>query len=219
MSWEGRVGRCRNSICAAVLLVALGTALCLGSNPASAATDQDAYGRFVEKLGRKLTDILETPNVNLSARKERFRVLFRKYFDSVRIGRIVLGRTWRELTEDQRDDYKHLFYNYVSAVYAVIFSRYEGATLKILDVRSADAANSTVNAEVDEPGKTPINIQFKVHDGGDNGMKIEDVEVENLSLIVSFRNEINNVVQLEGFDGVLKRMKMLQMPLSAPIAK
>jgi phospholipid transport system substrate-binding protein len=203
----------------ALLLLVAGATLTLAPPRAHAIAEETTYGPFVEKLGAEVTEILKTTNVSLSQRKELFRTLFRKYFDSRKIGKIVIGRAWREMSEGQREDYKHLFYNYVAAVYAVVFTRYNGATFKIDNVQPSGPSDATVAAEIEEPGKSPLKVIFKVHAGGEEGMRIEDVQVEAVSLILTFRKEFGDVVQREGIDGVLKRMKLLQMPLSSPIAK
>jgi phospholipid transport system substrate-binding protein len=201
---------------AALSLVAAVILIGLMAPRASAATDQAAMQPYIQQLGAEVTAIIKEQHLGMYERQAKFRVLFKQYFDARKIGRFVLGRTWKDLTEAQREEYKYLFYNYIAAVYAVVFSRYNQAVFTTTDVQPIGPDDGTVNAEVAQPGKPSLKVAFKVH-GVPEGLKIEDVFVENVSLIISMRKEFGEVLEREGIDGVLKRLKGLVMPLNQPL--
>ena len=66
------------------------------------------WDRAVEVLNKKSDPAL---------RQERFRQLFHADFDCPGIARFVLGRYWRDASEEEQKDFVKLFEEYVVFVY------------------------------------------------------------------------------------------------------
>ncbi len=168
-----------------------------------AASDPKA---FIDNLGATVLDIIRSPNLSQAQRRDRFRELFSSNFDVPTIGRFVVGRYWNRASADDQQKYLDTFRNYVAAIYAEQFSHYQGEGFKTGGVRSLGAGESLVTAQIERPNQPPISVQFRVK-GSPGSFKIDDVTVENVSLIITKRDEFSSILERGGLKGVTDRMQ------------
>lgn len=178
----------------------------LGGAPPSAREGAEDPGAFVQHLGDEVVGILRQGDKASSDRRDRFRALFASNFDVPAIGRFVLGRHWRTATEEQRSEYLALFREYVVDIYARQFSTYSGETFLVDRQRPLDAGDTLVSTEIRHPTKAPIRVDFRVRPG-ERGFTIVDVIVEHVSLIVTKRSEFHSILEREGMQGLLSRLR------------
>ncbi len=158
-------------------------------NPADAvAFMNQLWGRAVEVLNNK-TD----PNI----RQAHFRQLFHEDFDCPGIARFVLGRYWRNASEEEQQEFVRLFEDYVVFVYTARLSNFGGEAFKVRGSRS-DGDGVIVSTEILSPGGTsPLHMDWRLV--ADTGTyKINDVIVEGVSMMVTQRSEFASVVQRHG---------------------
>ncbi len=141
-------------------------------------------------------------------RQARFRELFHADFDCPGIARFVLGRYWRNASEEEQQEFVKLFENYVVFVYTARLSNFGGQTFKVRGSRS-DGDGVIVSTEIFNPGNSsPLRIDWRLVT--DNGVyKINDVIVEGISMMVTQRSEFASVVQRHGghLRGLLTMMR------------
>jgi phospholipid transport system substrate-binding protein len=158
-------------------------------NPADAvAFMNQLWDRAVQVLNKK---------ADPAVRQERFRQLFHADFDSPGIARFVLGRYWRDASEEEQKDFVKLFEEYVVFVYTARLSNFGGQDFKIRGSRS-DGDGVMVSTDVFSPGgSSPLKIDWRLV--SDNGTyKINDVIVEGVSMLVTQRSEFASIVQRNG---------------------
>lgn len=202
--WRGR------RILQFVMTVAACAALSWTAGPGHAAEPQGASSpqAFIEDLGDDVLAILKAPNLSQPQRQERFRELFSKNFDVPTIGRFVVGRYWNRATNDQQQKYLETFRNYVAAIYAEQFSHYQGEGFKTVGARALGGDESLVRSQIERPNQAPINVAFRVK-GSSGSYKITDVTVENVSLIITKRDEFSSLLAQGGLQGVTARMQQI----------
>ena len=158
-------------------------------NPADAvAFMNQLWDRAVQVLNKK---------ADPAVRQERFRQLFHADFDCPGIARFVLGRYWRDASEEEQKDFVKLFEEYVVFVYTARLSNFGGQDFKIRGSRS-DGDGVMVSTDVFSPGgSSPLKIDWRLV--SDNGTyKINDVIVEGVSMLVTQRSEFASIVQRNG---------------------
>jgi phospholipid transport system substrate-binding protein len=130
-------------------------------------------------------------------KQARFRELFRADFDCPGIARFVLGRYWRNASEEEQQEFLRLFEDYVSFVYTARLSNLGGEAFRVRGSRS-DGDAVIVSTDVISPGNaSPLRIDWRLVT--DNGAyKINDVIVEGVSMMVTQRSEFASVVQRNG---------------------
>jgi phospholipid transport system substrate-binding protein len=184
--------------------------LLLGGAGAQAAQDPK---QFIGGLGDEVIRILQDKQLDQPARADRFRVLFAEAFDLQTISQFVLGRHWREATPAQRAEWQEVLKGYVAGIYARQFSGYQGQQFEVLQQKKVEGG-SVVQTRIQQPDGEPLDVDFRVQQAGDE-LKIVDVLVANVSLIVTKRSEFDSVIQREGVDGLMKRLKQVSAQAQA----
>jgi len=177
---------------------------CLAAAPRVDPADAVA---FMNRLWDRAVEVLNNksdPNI----RQARFRQLFHDDFDCPGIARFVLGRYWRNASEDEQKEFVRAFEDYVVLVYTARLSNFGGETFKVRGSRS-DGDGVIVSTEIRSPGgASPLHIDWRLVT--DNGVyKINDVIVEGVSMMVTQRSEFASVVQRHGgqLRGLLTMMR------------
>jgi len=194
----------RRDLLRLIVATAIGLA---GAAPAPvwAATASDPKG-FIDSLGASVLDIIRSPNLSQAERRDRFLTLFSDNFDVPTIGRFVAGRYWNRASPEDQQKYLDTFRNYVAAIYADQFSHYQGEGFKTTAVRQLSEGENLVTAQIERPNQPPISVQFRVK-GSSGSFKIDDVTVENVSLIVTKRDEFSSILEQGGLKGATDRMQ------------
>jgi phospholipid transport system substrate-binding protein len=158
-------------------------------NPADAVA-------FMNQLWNRAAELLNN-KTDPAIRQARFRQLFHEDFDGAGIARFVLGRYWRNASEEEQQEFVKLFEDYVVFVYTARLANFGGETFKIRGSRS-DGDGVIISTDVANPGSAPpLRIDWRlVNDKG--AYKINDVIVEGVSMMVTQRSEFASVVQRNG---------------------
>lgn len=153
--------------------------------------------------------ILQDPALKGDARvKERRLALSRvaeQAFDFPEIARRVLGRYWRERTAGEREEFTTLFRELVELTYSSLLDRYAGEKVVYLD-ESVDGDFARVQTNILTPRGTVVPVAYSVleHDGR---WLIVDISVENVSYVVNYRSQFNEIIQASSFPALLKRLR------------
>jgi phospholipid transport system substrate-binding protein len=181
----------RRSVLTAALVLIAGT---LASPiPAAAAADPAA---LITSLGNRALEVLGK-NATPAQRVARFHELFREDFDVPGIARFVLGRYWKQATEEQQQEFVRLFTDYIALVYSSQLSVYSGETLKVTGSRP-EPEGALVASEIIRPsGAPPVKVDWHLT-ARDGAYKIRDVAVDGISMATTQRSEFASVIQRNG---------------------
>lgn len=177
------------------------------ARPAYALVGPDASPtEFIQELGDQALTILEqdaTPQRKLDELKE----LLDQSTDLELIGRLVMGRYWRQADEAQRAEYLRLFNGLVMQTMAERLSWYNGQTFTVMDDRAIDERDSVVATRINRPGgQTPVSVEWRVR-RSEQGYLLIDIIAEGVSLVVTQRSETAEFISRNGVDGYLAEMR------------
>lgn len=161
------------------------------------ATAVDGADAFVRALGGDAIRMLANKSLDESQREVEFRQLLLKGFDMDQISRFVLGRFWRQATDEQKAEYRQLFEDYIVKAYALRLGEYSGETFAVRDLRPAEEGDVMVLSEIDRSNGPPIHVDWRCRKANDN-FKIIDVVVEGVSMTITQRQEFAAVIQNAG---------------------
>jgi phospholipid transport system substrate-binding protein len=139
-------------------------------------------------------------------------------FDSRYIAQLILARHWRAANDDQRRRFENAFKNMLVYTYADALVEYHSSVkAEILPLRMApDAQDVTVQSKlIRNNGKPPLPIGFAMR-LKDGEWKVYDIIIENLSLITSFRGQINSEIKRSSLDAVIEKLEAGQA-VPAPV--
>lgn len=182
--------RARLTAIAAALLAALLPVL-----PAAAAEGDAA--QVVETMAAQAQKALNDPKLGPAERRREFREILTRNFDLPVIGRVVVGRHWRDMNEAQRAEFQKLLSDYIVALYA---GRLEEHAKGRLVVESADPVGDgdrLVRSRYEPASGPPAAVDWRLRQAS-GGWRVIDVVVEGVSLAVTKRSEIDSLIDRQG---------------------
>jgi len=166
---------------------------------------------FVETIAERTTDILSSDRA-LAERRAEIKRILRTAFDLDYIGRLVLGPTYRTLSDSQRAAYDRAFEEYVLETYSRRIDEYGGEELAITGAEPAGSRDVKVMSRITGTDQgEPVMVAWRVRER-EAGPKIIDVEIEGVSMAISQRSEFASVVDQRGVDGLIAMLEDRAQP-------
>ncbi len=130
-------------------------------------------------------------------------------FDFVRMSQLVLGKYWRRATPEQKAAFVREFRELLIRTYATALLNYAGQDIVYLPVRAGkDVRKVTVNTQVREVGAPAIPIDYRLR-LSDNGWKVYDVSIDNISLVSNYRSSFASQIRRYKLDGLISKLEKL----------
>ncbi len=130
------------------------------------------------------------------------------YFDFRAMSRLVLGKHWREASDDQRNRFTTEFRDLLVRTYATALLKYTNEQVIYLAFRSSPGEKTaTVRTEVKQAAggpNIPINYSFYLTDAS---WKVFDVTIDGVSLVTTYRGTYAEKIRNEGMDALIASMK------------
>jgi len=166
--------------------------ICLFMLPAYAGVPMNTVQANVNKV----LDVLRDPKLKGEAAKEikkkKLRAIYEQMFDDVELGKRTLGRNWNSLSVPQRQEFVILFRQvlekaYIDKILAYTNEKivYERETM--ISPTQAEIQTKVITASKEVP------ITYKVILKG-GSWKVYDVVVENISLVMNYRTQFNDIL-------------------------
>ena len=161
--------------------------------PLTAHTDAriTAAGALVDSMISDLETFLATDTGNESARTAEIDRVLNTYFDMDSITRFSAGQYWRAASSEQKTEYGSLFREVLCGTIVRNFDQLQGLAY------TADAATAKGDKFVivsgtftDTTGQRPaVKVNWRVLTREGTAPKVFDIEIENLSLLVTQKQE------------------------------
>lgn len=127
-------------------------------------------------------------------------------FDVPYIAQIVLARYWRTASPQQREAFESAFKDMLIRSYANTLLANAGSTKIVWKPARLSDDDATVRTELERGNGKNYPVNFSVHKvNGD--WKIYDITIDNLSLALNFRSQIDSSVQREGLNRVIDQLE------------
>jgi len=128
-------------------------------------------------------------------------------FDVPGISRAVLAINYRNATPDQRTRFAAAFKDMLVHSYAnALLDNYKSVKIEWMPPRMLNATDAAVNTSLTRDNGQSFAIGFRVH-VVDGEWKVLDITVENVSLVLSYRTQLNHEIATSGLDDVISRMQ------------
>jgi phospholipid transport system substrate-binding protein len=132
--------------------------------------------------------------------------------DLTLLGRLVLGRYWRDAHPRQRTMYLQLFRRYMVQTFAQRLRQYvgndpdqPGPVFQVVGSHPVGTMDILVQSRVLPPGGQPLRVDWRLRERPE-GPVVIDLIVEGISLLVTQRSEFAAVLERTGVDGLLSEL-------------
>lgn len=177
-----------------------GSAWAASSNPEGAKA-------YASNIGSQVLSILGNANRSQSQKMDSLEAMFVKVVDVDWVGKFVLGRHWREATDAQKKSYLDAYRVFLIKHYTSRFAEYGGETFDIPVSREERKDEYFVRMEIKRPtGQAPIIVDYRLRYTGTD-FQVFDIIVEGVSLISTQRSEFTSVVDHDGIEVLVAKLK------------
>ena len=160
--------------------------------PVYAGVPMDTVQANVNKVLDVLRDPKLKPASAKTVKKEKLRPIYERMFDDVELSRRTLARNWNSLNAAQRQEFVRLFREVLEKAYIDKILSYTNE--KIVFDRESTLADNQVEVQtrvVTASKEIPIAYRMILKNGT---WKVYDVVIENVSLILNYRTQFNEIL-------------------------
>jgi ABC-type transporter MlaC component len=159
--------------------------------PKSLAATNDPTSVVGDLWSRALAPM---PNEDTAAtRQDRFRQLFRQFFDVEACARSALGAYWLKATALQRQEFVELYEDYVVIAYSTALRSLGGESFKVLGSQP-DKKKVIVTSRIEINGAAPVTVDWHLNPTND-GYKVTDLIVNGISMASAQHSDLVSVIQ------------------------
>ena len=173
-----------------------------------AATAQEQLKDAIDRVVRTLESPTLKGEGKAAERRTAVRKIANEIFDFGEIARRSLGRYWQPLTEAQRTEFVGLFGDLLERSYISKIELYGGEKI-VYSGERVDGDLATVSTKIITKNGTEVPVDYRLFRRGENWM-IYDVNIEGISLVSNYRTQFNKIIQTNGYNALVDRMKAKQ---------
>ena len=142
--------------------------------------------------------------------------LVEEYVDMRRVGRFVLGRAARQMTDEQAAEYYPLFKDYAKSVYRNTLENYAGQTIVVTGSVDRAAYDIIVNSKIanPKPGDAFADavIHWRIYRDKEGKMSIFDAGANEIWLAIEQQEQFTSIIAnngggVKGMDALIAEMK------------
>lgn len=136
----------------------------------------------------------------------------RGFLDIDQLGKRAMVDQWTKLSKPQQEQFLKLLRDLIEENYVRGLRANLSYTVEYVDETTDKAGNTIVNTKINTQRKgRPYTIEVSyilVTDGGK--LRAYDVKTDGVGLVDNYRTMFNKIIQKDGFDGLIAKMKKKQ---------
>jgi phospholipid transport system substrate-binding protein len=192
------------------VIILCGYLLTVIYNPASSEVSSVSSGgasRAVTGFHQLLTEVMqEGEALGYEGRFDRLQPLITSLFDTPLITRVILSRYWKEISEQQQQQFIQLFNHLSIATYASRFDTYNGEYFTEIDEEELNKERVLIKTALHRHNGEPVRMDYLMHRNNDT-WQIISVIAEGVNDLSLKRAEYSAVIREKGFDGLVNDIK------------
>ena len=162
-----------------------------------AETNCEAAKTFMGDMGESVISLLTNQSISDKERADQFRTILEGQFNLKAIGKFVLGRYWKQASDEEKQTFLNLFKETTVATYATRFKDYTSEKFEIRGCHVEPDGGVIVSSQIMRPNGQAIPIKWKIFEKKGE-MRVYDVILEGISMGITQRSEFSSVIQNGG---------------------
>ena len=128
--------------------------------------------------------------------------------DFNKLTRQAMGKHWRKADDAVRTRIVELFRVLLEVTYAKVFSKYSGQIIKVIEAKTLVDGDISVIMEVND-GSKAVEIEYTFSPNEDGEYLIDNIKVEGISLIASYRRQFSKIISAKGVEGLAEKLESM----------
>lgn len=196
--------------CSALLLVPL----LGGAEETRPAEEPTAYPAPDKLIRQVANDLLQRINANKDSYVDdptKLHAMVNEvvlpHFDFELISRLVLGSHWKQASEEQQQRFQNQFKELLLNTYGNALLQYSEETIDWKGAEYGDKpGRAQVASSVKAAGAAPVPIVYRLRET-DDGWKVYDVAVDNISLVTNYRGTYASEIRRGGLEALIAKLE------------
>jgi len=124
------------------------------------------------------------------------------------MGKLILGKYWKQASDDQRTSFVAEFKDMLIRTYAKSLVDFGHAKVNVVPAREKQQGKYyTVQSELDVgSGKAPLQVAYIFRKNKQDEWKVFDLAVDGLSLVKNFRTSFSQEIRETSLDALIERL-------------
>jgi phospholipid transport system substrate-binding protein len=178
----------------------------LFSLPAWAGAPLDTVKLNVNKGLEVLRDPKLKAESAKETKKEKLRLIYNNLFDDVEMGKRTLSRNWNSLNTAQRQEFVKLFRQVLEKAYVDRILAYSDEKIAFDKETMLSETQVEVQTRVLTSANKEIPISYRTI-RKDDAWKVYDVVIENVSLVLNYRTQFNDILAKNNPEYLLETLR------------
>lgn len=127
-------------------------------------------------------------------------------FDFNKVARLVLGRAWRSVSDEQKKEFISEFRSLLLRTYAVALSKYKDQEIKFKPTKMSEVDEIViVKSEIIQGGTQPIKVNYVLSKNSGKWL-VFDIVIEGVSLVTNYRSQFSSEIRRNGIDSLINKL-------------
>jgi phospholipid transport system substrate-binding protein len=188
------------------LLLATSLIIPLSGIAQDAGVNDPAHQVITGFHGQLLGVMREAKTLGYQGRYDKLHPLITSLFDTPTIAKVILSRYWKEINDQEKEEFIKLFNELSTATYASRFDGYNGETFVDLGSEELNKGRLLVKTELQQPGDDPVRMDYLMQQNKE-GWRIISVIADGVNDLSLKRAEYAVIIREKGFAGLVEEIR------------
>jgi phospholipid transport system substrate-binding protein len=138
---------------------------------------------------------------HLEERRDKIMLLIKRGFDFREMSKRVLGKTWRQIDDQEKDNFTTLMTKLLENVYIGKLESYSGQQIEFV-AEKVKGKRAQITTLV-ENGNAKIPVHYIMRKT-DSGWLVYDINIEGVSLVRNYQEQFKSILRKEDYKGLVK---------------
>jgi phospholipid transport system substrate-binding protein len=187
-----------------LILAGLFCTLSIGVVWAEEATPTAALKPALNDLADVLLDESLKGREHRDERRAKIMSLIKGGFDFREMSKRILGKTWRQINDRERDRFTELMTKLLENVYIGKLEGYSGQAIEFVAEIVKDGRAQVTTLVENNNEKIPVHY---IMNKADSGWVVYDINIEGVSLVSNYREQFKSILRKDDFEGLVKMLE------------
>ncbi len=162
--------------------------------------------QIVDKFQTELVQVMKNgKKLGYSGRFDKLETSVSNSHDLPKIARIVVGKEWEKLTEEQQKKLTDVFSKLSIASYAHNFKDFDGEAFVVDSEEETKMGGVVIHSHLDLPDDKPVKFDYMLKEKGVS-WRIINIIANGVSDLALKRSEYTAILQRDGFDALITKI-------------
>ena len=173
---------------------------------ASVYADEITARQVVEEFQNELIAVMKQgKELGFKGRYEKLDIAVKKSHDLPKIARIIVGKQWEELSQEQQAKLEKAISQLSVSAYAHNFKDFSGEAFSFLSEEETGRGGVVVHTNLHIPSEKDVKFDYMMKKK-DEGWQIINIIADGVSDLALKRSEYTSVLSKDGFDALIAKI-------------